>query len=277
MDMLNLDAWIGRETFEVGGITAIQAAQIHATLGEGTAPCDGEAMPMLWHWCAFPPIADNSSLGADGHPRGSNLLPPTTLPRRMWAGGSLSFHREMRVGEVLERRSRLRSAVEKNAKSGPMVLVTVDHEIYAGGELAVQERQDIVYLEIPQVFTPPEKRSLPSGPVERVETPETLLFRYSALTFNAHRIHYDLPYTREVEHYPELVVHGPLPATLLMRAAVRHKGRAPIFFDFRGTHPMFAGTPCDIAMQEDEEGLRLWTGQEGHQCMQARAVWEETQ
>jgi 3-methylfumaryl-CoA hydratase len=126
------------------------------------------------------------------------------------------------------------------------------------------------------VFTPPPKSALPVEPADHVETTETLLFRYSAITFNAHRIHYDLAYARDVEKYPGLVVHGPLQATLLMRAATRHAGSAPRKFEFRGVHPMFAGPACDIALQPDEAGgLTLWTGQSGHQCMQAQATWEE--
>ena len=278
MDTLNTDAWVGRETVSLGGLSEHQAAQAHATIGEGTMPRHGDPLPPLWHWCAFPTTAPNSALGQDGHVRGGHLLPPVHLPRRMWGGGALTFHKPLHVGEALERRSRVRSVTEKAGKNGPMVLVTLDHAIYGERGLAVEERQDIVYLEIPKVFEPPAKRPLPVAPHEEVDTPETLLFRYSALTFNTHRIHYDLRYTQEVEHYPALVVHGPLQATLLMRAAMRaHQGRVPLFFDFRGVHPMFAGAPCDIAFQEDEEGMKLWSGQDGHQCMTASATWEGTQ
>lgn len=277
MDLLNTDAWIGRETIAYGSLSDHQAAQAHATLGAGHAPTHGDPLPLLWHWCAFPNAAPNDTLGLDGHARGGALLPPVHLSRRMWAGGALSFHKTLHVGEPLERRSRVRSVAEKMGQTGPMVFVTVDHGIYGARGLAIQERQDIVYLDIPDTFTPPGKRPLPADPVESVATPETLLFRYSALTFNAHRIHYDRTYTREVEKYPDLVVHGPLQATLLMRAATRAKGRAPLFFDFRGVHPMFAGTDCDIALHEDDEGMHLFTGQDGHQCMRATAVWEGTQ
>lgn len=277
MDKLYIDAWVGRETQDVACITEFHAERIHATVGDGAVPKAGEPLPPLWHWYAFTPTEPNDALGPDGHVRGSRFLPPVHLPRRMWAGGSLTFHRPLHVGEPLTRSTRIRSLVEKQGKTGPMVLVTLDHFIHGTQGLAIEERQDIVYLEIPETFTPPAKRELPVAPQESVETSEPLLFRYSAITFNGHRIHYDLNYTQEVEKYPALVVHGPLQATLLMRAAVRHKGRAPLYFDFRGLHPMFAGAPCDIALAEDEEGLALWTGQDGHQCMQAHAVWEETQ
>lgn len=277
MDRLNVEAWVGREAREESSITDFQARRIHATVGEGDAPRAGDALPPLWHWCAFTPTEGNEALGPDGHVRGSELLPPVYLPRRMWAGGSLTFHRPIHVGEPLERSTRIRSLVEKQGKTGPMFLLTLDHLIYGAQGLAIEETQDIVYLEIPDRYTPPAARDIPALSQETVAMPETLLFRYSAITFNGHRIHYDLPYTQETEKYPALVVHGPLQATLLMRAATRQKGRTPLYFNFRGVHPMFAGTSCEIAMAEDDEGLALWTGQDGHQCMQARAVWEETQ
>jgi 3-methylfumaryl-CoA hydratase len=277
MDKLNVEAWVGRESREVSSLTAFHAERVHATVGKGTAPRSGDPLPFLWHWCAFTPTEAIDALDVDGHVRGGALLPPVHLRRRMWAGGGLTFHRPLHVDEPLERSTRIRSIVEKQGKTGPMVLVTLDHFIHGAKGLAIEERQDIVYLQIPATFTPPPKKDLPAAPREMIETPETLLFRYSAVTFNAHRIHYDLNYAQTVEKYPGLVVHGPLQATYLMRAAIRHKGRTPSFFEFRGVHPMFAGTTCDIALLEDEEGLALWTGQNGHQCMQARAVWEETQ
>ncbi|MEM6306810.1 MAG: MaoC family dehydratase N-terminal domain-containing protein [Pseudomonadota bacterium] len=277
MDQINMDAWVGRETLTQGCITPQQAAHIQATVSTGAAPVAGDVLPPLWHWCAFPAIADNDALGPDGHIRGSVVLPPIALPRRMWAGGALSFGQPLHVGEAIEQRTRIRSVTEKTSKAGPMVLVTLDHHIYGENGLAIEEQQNIVYLEIPDTFTPPEKRPIPVVHQGQMDTPQTVLFRYSAITFNAHRIHYDLPYTQNVEHYPNLVVHGPLQATWLMAAAIQHKGRPPVFFDFRGVHPMFSGPRCDIATREDEDGLSLWTGQNGHQCMQAKAVWKETQ
>ncbi|MBU2357705.1 MAG: MaoC family dehydratase N-terminal domain-containing protein [Alphaproteobacteria bacterium] len=277
MEKLNVEAWVGREGRDASSVTAFQAQKIHATVGKGVAPKSGDPLPSLWHWCAFTPTETLDALDIDGHVRGAALLPPVHLPRRMWAGGSLTFHRPLHVGEPLERSTRIRSLIEKQGKTGPMVLLTLDHVIHGTQGLAIEERQDIVYLQIPETFTPPPKKDLPAAPQEMIETPETLLFRYSAITFNAHRIHYDQSYAQTVEQYPGLVVHGPLQATFLMRAATRHKGRSPFFFEFRSVHPMFAGATCDIACQEDEEGLALWTGQNGHQCMQARAVWEETQ
>jgi 3-methylfumaryl-CoA hydratase len=277
MDQLNIDAWAGRITRDTGCVSPELAQQLHATVGSGRPPSVGDLLPPLWHWCAFPVTAPNDMLGHDGHPRGSDLLPPVHLKRRMWAGGALRFRAPLRVGDPMERQSTVRQLTEKTGANGPMVFVTVDHAIYGPSGLAIEERQDIVYLGIPARYSPPQKRPLPVPPVEQVEPSETLLFRYSALTFNAHRIHYDLAYATDVEKYPGLVVHGPLQATLLMRAALRERGRVPSYFDFKGVHPMFAGAPCDIAAQQEDAALNLWTGQNGHQCMTATAIWEDTQ
>jgi len=253
----------------------------HATLGDPRAPAPqtGDPLPPLAHWCAFPPNAHMSELQSDGHPAVGAFLPPVQLRRRMWAGGNLRFGRALHVGEPLERRSRIRAIKSKEGRSGPMVFVTVDHAIYGAHGLSVAEQQDIVYLEIPDSYTPPPKMPLPQGPLvqRRIDPTETLLFRYSALTFNAHRIHYDLAYAQQVEHYPGLVVHGPLQATLLMQLAVAARGRTPDQFHFRGVHPLFAGTPMDIVAVDDAAGLLLFSGAEGHQGMQAGAIWEGTQ
>jgi 3-methylfumaryl-CoA hydratase len=277
MDMVNADAWVGRETVTTGGISQHIALQAQATLGWPSVLGKDCILPPLWHWFAFPTTAATDMLKDDGHPQASDLLPPLTLRRRMWAGGSLSFHRHIRVGEPLERRSRVRSIVEKEGSTGPMALVTLDHFISGSSGLAVEERQDIVFLDIPDTYTPPRKKPVTGPVVDTFETSEKALFRFSALTFNAHRIHYDLRYTQDVEHYPGLVVHGPLQAVLLMQQAVRHKGRHPLFFDFRGMHPMFSGPNGSIGLQDEDEGTDLWTAQEGHLCMRARAVWEQTQ
>jgi len=278
MDQINLAAWTGRMIEDEGQITAASARLIHATLGDPAqpAPAHGEALPPLWHWCAFPPDAPMEALGDDGHPRGSDLMPPMPLNRRMWAGGALRFHAPLRIGERIRRRSSLRSITQKETAAGPMVLATVDHVISGPNGPAIEERQDIVYLNIPETYTPPKARPLSGTNVRSLDLTETLLFRYSALTFNAHRIHYDLAYTREVEKYPDLVVHGPLQATLLMAEAVRHRGRPPESFEFRGVHPMFAGTPGQITIEDEDGGLSLFTGQDDHQCMAATALWMDT-
>lgn len=279
MDQINTDAWVGRAVSDQGGVDQTMAAQLQATIGcvDTAAPKTGDLLPGLWHWCAFPGTTHVAALGSDGHPGGGILLPPLGLPRRMWAGGSLQFHAPIRVGDTLTRSSTVRSISPKDTAAGPMVLVTLDHAIAGPRGLAIQERQDIVYLPLPKGYTPPKKRVLPAPVVRRMEMSTPLLFRYSALTFNAHRIHYDLDYARTVEHYPGLVVHGPMQASLLMRTATEMRGAQPQIFDFRAVHPLFAGTDLEIATKEEEGALQLWTGQDGHQGMQATAIWEATQ
>ncbi|WP_240705105.1 FAS1-like dehydratase domain-containing protein [Pacificoceanicola onchidii] len=279
MDQINLIAWTGRRAVEHGGLDARQAAMMHATLGRAgeAEPQHGDCLPALWHWAAFPPVAPMEELGLDGHPRPGGFLPPMPASRRMWAGGSLQFHAPLHVGETITRQSVIREVVEKDGAAGKMVFVTVDHRISGETGLAISEQQDIVYLPMPDRYQPPKTKALPEAPVltDKVEASEVLLFRYSALTFNSHRIHYDQAYAQSVEHYPGLVVHGPLQATLLMAAAVAHKGRVPKDFHYRGVHPVFAGS-VDVMATEEDGVLSLCTGQDGHQGMQATAIWEET-
>ncbi|MCR9124485.1 MAG: MaoC family dehydratase N-terminal domain-containing protein [Rhodobacteraceae bacterium] len=281
MDQANLSSWIGRTETTTGSVDRQMAQMIHATLGAaGTpSPTDGEPLPHLWHWCAFPPTAPMADLGVDGHPRLGGFLPPVRLDRRMWAGGALEFVAPLHVGETLTRHSTITDLSEKTGAAGPMVFVTVAHEIGGAAGVAVRERQDIVYLAIPETFTPPRKVPAPDRPVlsEPVAISAALLFRYSAITFNAHRIHYDHAYATEVEKYPGLVVHGPLQASLLMIAATRHKGRAPDRFRFRGVHPMFADADLRVmAEAATDSELKLCTvAPEGHQGLQASAIWEE--
>ncbi len=286
MDMVNLAAWEGRSETQIGCISEPQAAQIHATVGQpGTsAPKTGDAMPQLWHWCAFPPTVPLNELGRDGHPVLGDFLPPVHLERRMWASGRLRLGAALRVGENFTRRSTIAKVQEKDGHTGKMVFVTVDHRLYADQGLVIEEQQDIVYLAIPDGFNPPKKREMPQNADlhKTMQSSEALLFRYSAITFNAHRIHFDLPYAQKVEHYPGLVVHGPLQAMWLIEAARAYKGRPPSQFDFRGVHPcmLIAGqdpTLDIMGVQENPCALSLFCGQAGHQTMQATAIWEETQ
>lgn len=286
MDMLNTKAWEGRTQTEEGGITQAEAARIHATLGDprDKTPRNGDPLPPLWHWFAFPPTTPTSELARDGHPMLGDFLPPLRLKRRMWASGKLTFGAPLRVGDPLKLRSTIARVDEKETRTGPMVVVSVDHTIISPRGPAIEERQDIVYLDIPDSFRPPKKQPMPEAPVLHTTKviSEPLLFRYSALTFNAHRIHYDLPYAQQVEHYPGLVIHGPLQATLLMQSACAHRGTRPTYFDFRGVHPMLL-VPGDspeldiMATEDDCASLSLFTGQAGHQGMQATAMWEGTQ
>lgn len=281
MDQLNLDAWTNRSDVAAGAISEQQSQMINAVFATDGQPVPkaGEPVPHLWHWYAFPPTAQMSELGEDGHPKLGGFMPPLQLNRRMWAGGNLEFHRPIHVGERLERRITIAEISEKSGAAGKMVIVRLDHEVSGASGVAVVERQNVVYLQIPESFTPPKKVPAPdAAPMrEKVDVTGPLLFRYSAITFNAHRIHYDLRYTQEVEHYPDLVVHGPLQAQLLMNMATREKGKPPTRFSFRGVHPLFANDGLEIqALQETatEWSLCAVAGK-GHQTTQASAIWED--
>jgi 3-methylfumaryl-CoA hydratase len=268
--------WVGRQEEAADCITARQCRQMAATLEAAGDFRDGAALPPLWHWMGWTPDTPMSGLGPDGHPARGGFLPPIALERRMWAGGRLTFHQPLAIGEALHRRSTILKVAQKSGASGEMVFVTVGHEVSGNDGLAISEEQDIVYVAMPDRFTPPPPSPAPDGalwsdpfPVDTVR-----LFRFSALTFNAHRIHFDLPYAREVEKYPDLVVHGPLQAMALMGAACRHRGMWPMGFRFRGVRPAF---------HTDKLTLNGWSGQEeqplatvnhaGLHCMQATAIW----
>jgi len=280
MDQINLGALIDRSDTAQGEISAGQAALVHAVLGQkGTAaPQVGEIMPHLWHWYAFPPTNRMDELGEDGHPRVGDFMPPVRLNRRMWAGGNIEFRAPLHVGEVLKRRTTIADVKIKNGATGEIVVVCFDHEISGAQGLAIVERQDIVYLQIPDEYVAPKKVPTPESAqlTSDIEISTPLLFRYSAITFNAHRIHYDLPYTQDVEHYPDLLVHGPLQAQLLMNMATCARGVAPKMFAYRGVHPLFAGDDLSLkAMKKTSSEWALSTNANGsHQCMQANAMWE---
>jgi 3-methylfumaryl-CoA hydratase len=235
-------------------------------------------MPPLWHWVAFPEFVPMAELGSDGHPALGRFLPPLPYARRMWAGGKLTWTGTLIVGEALRRRSEILAITEKEGSTGPMVFVRVGHDI-EGAVGRIREEQDIVYLDIPDRFRPPKAIPAPRAADfdETVPMTEARLFRYSAATFNAHRIHYDLPYAREIEKYPALVVHGPMQATLLIEAACRHVGHAPRRFRFKGVHPMFHDQDLRLigTRVPGEAAVELCTAAaSGHQGMQARMEWD---
>ena len=274
----DLSQWVGREDAIEGGISADQAAAAHATLAtdQSPAPQPGDAAPHLWHWTAFNHSPPMEALSQDGHPKRGGFLPPVNHPRRMWAGGDVQFHGPIHVGATLRKVSTIAAVDEK---SDALTFVKVTHQIFEDDRLAVTESQDIVYLDIPDTFTPPKAKPAPTQTV--FETPvdmsTAMLFRYSAITFNAHRIHYDLPYAQSVEKYPGLVVHGPLQATLLLGAAVRHAGRDPARFTYRGVHPMFHDHALTLLGHDEEpDRMRLCTAVPGaHQGMQATVIWKD--
>jgi 3-methylfumaryl-CoA hydratase len=278
MDTLeHLRTWIGRTEQRDDTITAAPLAALAATLDrDDPSPASGSAVPPLWHWLYCLPIARQSELGADGHPRRGGFLPPVELPRRMWAGGRLAFARPLRVGDVATRSSRIDDIAAKDARSGPLVFVTVRHAISTREGHALSEEHDLVYRDLPapgSVATPPRARE--DETFARTIVPDdVLLFRYSALTFNGHRIHYDRRYVTEVEGYPGLVVHGPLIATLLLDLLRRERPDATVLrFDFKAVSPLFDRHPFEVCGRpEGERSFALWArNHEGGLAMQATA------
>ncbi|MDE3238738.1 MAG: MaoC family dehydratase N-terminal domain-containing protein [Paracoccaceae bacterium] len=243
-----------------------RAAALAATLGIDWRP--GDALPPFFHQVYFWQALPESALGRDGHPRlGAGLIPDLGLPRRMWAGGRLHFHGPLHAGRAAERVSVLEDVARKEGRSGPLAFVTLRHDIVQDGATRVTEWQDLVYREDPTPGTPqpaPPKAPEAAEEVRALRASSTLLFRYSALTFNGHRIHYDLDYCRDVEGYPGLIVHGPLLAQFLMLMAP-----APLAqFRFRATAPLYHTETARLCRR----GHSLWVeGPDGRLCMQATA------
>ena len=276
--------WVGREMRARDALGPRLAAQWCATFDRDAPP--DTAMPQGIHLCLCTPDARTGDLAPDGHPVRdddmTSFLPPVPLPRRMWASSAMRFHAPVTIGAAIERASRVASVTPKSGSRGEMVFVEVDHETRADGVLAVSERQSIVYLEglAPDApLSPPatdEGGFDPAGwDVHREVIPdERLLFRYSALTFNTHRIHYDLPYARDVERYRGLVVHGPLIASLLLQLAQDRFGdNALATFDFRAVSPAIADEPLTLALRRTDDGLELGSfASDGRQTLKASAT-----
>jgi len=262
-DEPRLRDWIGRRESAEDSCDARRVADMAATLDLPAAPREGERLPPGWHWMFFNPMARARELGPDGHPRRGGFLPPVALPRRMWAGGRLSFPAPLVVGARLRRYSEILSVDPKSGRSGAMVFVVVRHRVFSGDALAVEEEHDIVYREAPAPgaapaapVPPPEAASVASW-TRRVVPDPVMLFRYSALTANGHRIHYDQPYATGIEGYPGLVFHGPLTATLLMALAEGGLGRPLARFEFRNRAPLFDVAPFTLAGAPDGGGGAL--------------------
>ena len=255
--------WVGRTECRVDRVTAAPMAALAATLDrDEPAPKDGDALPPLWHWLYFLPRYRASDVGSDGHAKRGAFLPPIPLPRRMWAGGRLAFHAPLHVGEAIARESRIVDITRKTGRSGPLAFVVVRHTIEGKAGIAIVEEHDIVYRGEPLA----PKREITPAPVgaawsREIHPDPVLLFRYSALTFNSHRIHYDRQYVTDVEGYPGLVVHGPLIATLLVDLLRRALPRANVAaFSFRASSPLFDGAPFYLRGQPSHDGasVRLW-------------------
>lgn len=256
------EQWIGNTETVTDELAVSPATAAAATLDDLRSRFEhGVALPPLWHWFYFLPRAPQSKLGPDGHPERGGFLPPIALPRRMFAGARMHVHRPLVIGSPAERRGTIRSVSEKDGRSGRLAFVTVGYDFYQNGVLCIEEEQDIVYREAGVPVAAPAPKPLPllpHGSWSAMVTPSpTLLFRFSALTFNAHRIHYDRPYATEVEGYPGLVVHGPLTAVLLMELVRRHAPEAVRRFEFRGQAPLFDLAPFRVAATPAADGRVL--------------------
>ncbi len=324
-DSPELAGWLGkresrRELIDPAGVEGMAVALDHP----GPIPGPGDPLPAGWHWMYFAARVRPAEIGADGHPARGGFLPPVPLPRRMWAGGRVTLHAPIRVGEELVRESEITAITPKTGRSGAMVFVTARHRISGPAGLAIEEEQDIVYREAegpaqsqtkesrtkesptkdsptaakaetggdgPPATGSPAAGSAEAGRVvagrdgdgrvdwRRTITPgPVLLFRYSALTFNGHRIHYDRSYVTGVEGYPGLIVHGPLTATLLLGLAAEKTGRPFRRYAFRGRRPLFDTAPFELMgrMDEDGQGCELWAADpDGNVAMTATVEFAE--
>ncbi|MFB8344604.1 FAS1-like dehydratase domain-containing protein [Brucella cytisi] len=275
IDLALLRGWIGREQEAEDVLTPRIIDGLRATLDGVTSSI---AVPASVHWCLAPQVARQSDLSLDGHSNRGEFLPPSPLPRRMWAGSDVEFLSEITLMDAVTRRSRVEDVELKQGRTGPLVFVTVRHDWSTVRGPALREFQKIVYrspsvAQASRSAQTEEKRR----PIHQqvIEASEALLFRYSALTFNAHRIHYDRPYAIEVEGYGGLLVHGPLQASLLLEfAGTLRNGQRPRRFSFKGVEPLFDGQTFTLNAKENKQNLDLWCADaQGTVTMQATAEW----
>jgi 3-methylfumaryl-CoA hydratase len=262
-----LAAWTGRSETVHDTIGPTPVIALTATLDRPSAPVEaGTALPPLWHWLYFLPMHRQSEIGADGHARRGGFLPPVPLPRRMWAAGQFEFRTPIRVGDAVARTSTIDSVTVKEGRTGTLVFVKVRHELRCNGaaDPALVEFHDIVYRAAQRAHdVAPPPQPAPGDPAwqREIVPDDVLLFRYSALTFNGHRIHYDRRYVTQVEGYPGLIVHGPLIATLLLDLLRREAATAEVAsFRFRAVRPTFDLHPFRISGRPSDDGKRvhLW-------------------
>ena len=278
----DLTAWIGRSETVRDTAYPTPVVALTATLDHPASPAEpGTPLPPLWHWLYFLPMHRQSEIGADGHAKRGGFLPPVPLPRRMWAGSQLEFRSPVRVGDAVERRSTVADVTLKRGRSGPLVFVKVRHELRCNGaaDPAIVEIHDIVYRQARQpTDVEPAPQLAPAGAAwqREIVPDDVLLFRYSALTFNGHRIHYDRRYVTMVEGYPGLVVHGPLIATLLLDLVRRNVPDAAVAsFRFKAVRPTFDLHPFRVngRLLDDGKAVHLWAqDHEGWLTMDATAT-----
>jgi 3-methylfumaryl-CoA hydratase len=280
-DLQYLRTWIGRTEQVHDRVREAPVAALSATLDlDEPAPREGDELPILWHWLFCLSLHRSSELAADGHAHLGGFLPPVPLPRRLWAGGSVTVHAPPRIGDAVSRASRIADVAHKIGQTGALVFVTIEHNISAGGRLSVSERQTLVYREAPVANEPAAERRFArrdAAWTREVLPDEVLLFRYSALTFNGYRIHYDRTFATENQGYGGLVVHGPLLATLLADLVRRHLPDATVeTFTFRAVRALIDGSPFLVCGSPSSDGraVELWVQDlEGAVAMEATATF----
>ena len=268
--------WIGRTQEQEDTLTPALLKRFRATTDSDVT---GDVAPQAIHWCLCLPEAATADLDGDGHPKRGGFLPPVPLPRRMWASSKVEFHAPIVAGAAITRRSTITDVSEKQGSSGPLIFVQLDHQTSANSIVAVYEQQTLVYREGGTSAPNPKPADITPDFADwdwhRSLIPcETLLFRFSALTFNSHRIHYDRPYAETEERYRDLVVHGPLTATLLIDLAARELGPNRLkSFSFRGESPAFAGETLHLVGRKQGEMITLAAlGGDGRTVMSAQAA-----
>jgi 3-methylfumaryl-CoA hydratase len=279
-DIDYLKEWIGKTESRADLAVPTPVQALAATLDrDEPAPQASDPIPECWHWLYFLPLHRQSEIGPDGHPKRGGFIPPVPLPRRMWAGSRLEFLRPLRVGSSISRMSRIADVSGKEGRTGSLVFVRVRHEVSDQGGIALSEEQDIVYREDPRPGDPPPPaRQAPAAQEwsREISPDPVLLFRYSALTLNGHRIHYDHKYATDVEGYPGLVVHGPFIATLLLDLLRRERLDARLTrFEFRAMKPLFDVAPFFVCGRRKDDGktIDLWAKDgDGALAMEATAV-----
>jgi len=278
-EIAHLKTWIGKTETLHDVVTLFPVQALATTFNQASSYKEGDVLPELWHWLYFLPNAPMSEVGPDGHPKRGGFLPPVPLPRRMWAGSRLTWHHPLKVGDKITRHSTIASVEHKSGRSsGDLIFVTVKHEIFNTQGLAISEEHDIVYRPVPkdtdQLAAPVIIDEIPDWQNEIIPS-EVLLFRYSALTFNGHRIHYDRKYVNEVEIYPGLIVHGPMIATMLIELLHEHlPNRRLKNYEFKAIRPLFDIHHFAVNGKVQEDGkISLWTkNHEGYASMKATAT-----
>ena len=281
MDIDHLKTWEGRQEVVSDRLRLETAEALAATLDlDDISFAAGDPLPLSWQWLYFNPVARARDLDRDGHPKMGDFLPPVSLPRRMWAAGSMEVNRPLQMDIPAEKRSTIESVEFKQGRSGPLVFVAVRHDYWQEGQCALKEVQNIVYRgeamgADPTPLDPPAVRT---SVWSKVLTPDAVqLFRYSAVTFNAHRIHHDQAYVVDVEGYPGLIVHGPLTATLLMQFVDEKIGAGKIrTFSFRAKRPLYVNRPLTLHGNPTGRRVDLWvTDEGGYIAMQAEVHLNE--